>query len=116
MNGKTLYGLCDSGNLFRTVISEECLYKLGLTRADLKPYGMSHVSTAKKGAALEILGETKRPIKIRLCGSQKCYKIKVVVIKNLAHPINLSGPFFKKNKIDQIHSTSSLSALSLIHI
>jgi hypothetical protein len=70
--------LLDSGNIWRNVMSERLLKKLGMEPKDLQPLSISKIQTAKMGASLEVRG--------------------------LTHDLNLSGPFLRQNKIDQIHS------------
>ena len=101
--------LVDSGNLWRTVISEAMLTRLGLSTADLRPiHGVTTVGTAKKGEQLTSLGELRRPVTIRLGGLGAVYRIRPAVIQGLAMDVNLSGPFLRTHGIDQLHSEDAL--------
>jgi hypothetical protein len=62
--------LVDSGNVWRSVMSERLLKKLGLGPDDLQPLSISKIQMAKMGASLEILGELKTRVQLQLGGCE----------------------------------------------
>ena len=108
VNGVATTALVDSGNLWRNVISEEFFKALGLTRKDLVRLRQTTVGTAKSGANLEVLGETRSSLRMRLAGLDTKFSFKPVVLRGLSMPINIGGPFLKRHGIDQIHSKNCL--------
>ena len=119
INNWSCSALVDSGNVYRTVISDEFAFKLGLKADDIQPLARETVHTAKKGGVLEILGETKKALKMQIYpeagrGSgedeKECvsFDIRPVIVKDLGMAINISGPFLKKFNIDQLHSKDAL--------
>ena len=84
--------LVDSGNMFRNVISYQFLQKMGLSESDLRPISDTTVGTAKKGDRLQVLGETKKTLPLRLGGLPFSFKIRPAVIKGLSMEVNLCGP------------------------
>lgn len=101
--------MVDSGNLWRTIISPAFLRKLGYTLGDLRPVpGLTRLGTAKKGATLGILGQLKHNLAVRFEVDGTIFKVCPVVVEGLTMDMNLSGPFLKMHRIDQIHSQDSL--------
>ena len=101
--------LVDSGNVWRNAISAKFMKKLGLTTDDLRPLSTKTIGTAKTGASLTVLGEVKTSLRLKLGGgTDKTFKTRPVVIQGLSMPLNISGPFLKLHKIDQLHSKDSL--------
>jgi hypothetical protein len=103
--------LLDSGNVWRSVISENFLTKLGLDRAHLRPIPHKSVGTAKTNSNLIILGELIKPLYINIAGLNTKMKIRPVVLEGLAMNINLSGPWMKMNNLDQIHSENAIRVM-----
>jgi hypothetical protein len=101
--------LVDSGNVWRSAISADFCRQLGLAAKDLSPIHTKRLGTARSGVHLTVLGELTLPLKITMGGLLDEFKFKPVVISGLAMPINISGPFLKTHKIDQLHSSDSLS-------
>jgi hypothetical protein len=95
--------LLDSGNVWRNVMSERLLKKLGLGPNNLQSLSISKIQTAKIGASLEILGELKKRVHLQLGGCQTRFRCRPVVVRGLTHDLNLSGPFLRQNQIDQLH-------------
>ena len=63
----TVTCMMDSGNLWRSALSWDLAQKLGLTPKDIKPIpGYSKIGTAAKGGQLEVMGETKKKLRINL--------------------------------------------------
>lgn len=109
VGGVCTRAMVDSGNLWRNVISTEFMAKLGYTREDLRPVaGSQRVSTARKGATLEIWGELPRNVKLRLGTHHTTFLTRPVVLNGLTMDFNISGPFLKKYHIDQLHSQDCL--------
>lgn len=98
----------DSGNVYRNVASPSFLSRLRLNRHHLRKVEHATVQTAKKGAALEVWGETKYPLKLRFAGLATVFKTRLVIVRGLSHELNLCGPFLKRHQIDQIHSQNAL--------
>lgn len=101
-------GLVDSGNLWRNAISPSLLSALGLSDDDLAPLTTKRLNTAKKGAQLVVKGELKRPIQLELPGVSRKFATRPIVIEGLSMELNISGPFLKLHKIDQIHTRNCL--------
>ena len=109
VNGVEVLALVDSGNLFRTVISQNFLEQLGFSVKDLVPLPASvSLSTAKEGQQLEILGETKHDLHLYLGGGRTRFRFRPVVLRDLNMPLNLSAYFLKKHSMDQLHGTGRL--------
>jgi hypothetical protein len=89
-------------------MSEQLLKKLGLGHNDLQPLSISKIQTGKMGASLEILGELKTRVQLRLGGCKTLFRCQPVVVRGLTHDLNLSGPFLRQNRIDQLHSRDAL--------
>ena len=105
----TVTCMMDSGNLWRSALSWDLARKLGLTPKDIKPIpGYSKIGTAAKGGQLEVMGETKKKLRINLGGGTKDILCRPVIIRNLSMSCNLSGPFLKKNKIDLLHTGDAM--------
>ena len=98
--------LVDSGNLYRTCISLEAANKMNLK---LRNAPIRSLGTADKNADLSVIGETAKPIHIRLGEHNTKFKIRPIVIKNLSHPMNISARFLQRFHIDQLHSQNCLS-------
>ena len=109
INGLAGIALMDSGNTWRTVISEHFAMILGLNlELDLRPLKHKKIGTAKANETLEIVGETKQFMHLAFLHCPTKFKFRPVVIKGLAMPINISGPFMKTHHIDQLHSQNAL--------
>ena len=107
LDGKKTTAFIDSGNVFRSVISENFFKTLGGRR--LKPLAMEAIGTAHQGAKLQVLGELATPLKMTVPSINKSYTFHPVVIRGLAMPINISGPFMRANSWDEIHSRNCLN-------
>jgi hypothetical protein len=75
---------------------------------DLQTLSISKIRTAKMGASLDILGELKTRVQLRLGGCKTRFRCRPVVVRGLTDNLNLSGPFLRQNQIDQLHSRDSL--------
>ena len=105
----TVTAMMDSGNLWRSALSWDLAQKLGLTPKDIRPIpGYSKIGTAARGGQLEVMGETRKKLRINLGGGTKDILCKPVIIRNLSMSCNLSGPFLKKNKIDLLHTGDAM--------
>ena len=92
--------------MFRSVISENFYKTLGGQR--LRPLSLGVIGTAHQKATLQVLRELEKPLKMTIPSLNKSYAFQPVVIRGLAMPINMSGPFMKKNRWDEIHSENCL--------
>ena len=109
INGVHTFAFMDSGNCLPNVISEDFSSRLGFQRKDLKPIPkLQRVGTAKASSHLTVLGTTPSALKLRLGGSQRKISFRPLVIENLAMDVNLSGPFMRRARIDQLHSEGVL--------
>lgn len=89
-------------------MSEGLMAKLGKSKADLVPVkGAGTVGTAKEGSGLKVLGRLKEPLQLQL-GAGIVLRTRPIVLRGLAMPLNLSGPYLKAQGIDQIHSKDCL--------
>ena len=101
----TVEGMLDSGNLWRSALSWEMAQKMGINKKDLRAVpGYSTIGTAAEEGKLEVLGETIRKVRINLGGGTADITCRPVVIKNLSMPLNISGPFMRRNQIDILHN------------
>jgi hypothetical protein len=66
------------------------------------------LGTAKEGAALEILGETPAPVKMKIGSLDRVFQFKPIVVRGLTMDLNISGPFLQQHGIDQLHSRGCL--------
>jgi hypothetical protein len=82
--------LLDSGNVWRNVMSERLLKKLGKGPKDLQPLSISKIQTAKMGASLEIMGELKQRIYLQLGVCETRFRCRPVLVRGLTHDLNLS--------------------------
>ena len=101
--------MLDSGNTWRSAISRRLCRRLGIDVKTLLPLPNSKLGTAKEGDHLVILGEVPRAIKLQVRGTGSTFSFRPIVIDHLAMDVNLSGPWLKQNRWDQIHSSDSLS-------
>lgn len=67
-----------------------------------------NLQTAKEGSAMTILGETEKPVRMRLGHIRRVFQFHPVVVQGLTMPLNISGPFLQKYGIDQINSRRTL--------
>ena len=101
--------MIDSGNLWRNAMSEELMLQLGLSHKDLRPIqGFQTIGTAKEDARLMVLGEFKRPLRVRLGGMGATYNIRPIVLRGLRMGLNIGGPFLREHAMDQLHSENVL--------
>ena len=83
--------------------------KIGLCKDQLcRLPGLDEVGTAKTGASMRVVGQTIQPLTLRVAGLAKALRFRPVVLDGLDMDLNLSGPFLKENKIDQLHSEDCL--------
>ncbi len=108
VNNVPSLALIDSGNLWHTIISEKMMNKLQIAKDELRPLSITSLSTAKEGVTLQVLGKTKKDVKLMIGNCHKPFYLRPVVIKGLAMDVNLSLPFLTANKIDQLHSRGAL--------
>ena len=107
IKGIECYALVDSGNLFRTCISEHLMNKLNVKLEDLSGI-TDKVGTAKKGDKLQVLGEFPHHVYIKLGESSTRFKTRPVVVRDLNMPMNLSAKFLKMHNMSQLHGSGKL--------
>ena len=112
VRGMECHALIDSGNTWRSVISEKFMRELGLNGTDLQPLKGSDsdtvITTAKKGERLECLGETRNCLYVSLGGMETKFKFRPAVIKDLSMSLNLGSHFLHRHRMDQLHSTHEI--------
>jgi hypothetical protein len=113
INNVSCAAFVDSGNVYRTVISEEFAKQLNIYPKDLLPLPIDNVHTAQKNSALHVLGETKKLLRLTVYPStgnrdSVTFNIRPAVIRQLGMHVNISGPFLKQHGIDQLHSQDAL--------
>ena len=91
--------LIDSGNTWKSAISEEFADRLGIEKKDLKAIPVQGLKTAAGEEGLQVLGETKHHLYISLDTMTSKLKFKPAVIRGLSMHVNISGPFLKKHHI-----------------
>jgi len=98
----------DSGNEWRTVISETLRHKLKLTTTPFR--GPQNIGTAKAGTTLKILGVLAQPIHFHFRDNPNAgiFSILPLVLQGLAMDINISGPFMQHHGIIQNHQQGCL--------
>ncbi len=108
LRGTNCAALIDSGNLWRSVISEKLASTLGLGKQSIRPITTKTVGTAKAGAALTVLGELKRPLQLRVAQTGQTFPFKPAVVRGLDMSVNISGPWLQRHGWDHIHSRGQL--------
>ena len=97
--------LLDTGNLYRSAISEELYRKLPERYRELKPLDKQTCPTANAAdVGMTVLGELKMKIPLQLANCKSEFTIKPVVLRGLSHPFNLGWDYMSKNCIDPIPS------------
>ncbi len=100
--------LSDSGNLWRSVISERLAKTLGMGKHHLQPLATKAIGTAKQGADLAVLGELKRALQLKVAQMGQTFSFRPAVVRGLDRAINLSGPWLRHHGWDHLHSRSQL--------
>ena len=100
--------LLDSGNVWRSAISKEFFLSLGYSLDDIRPLKTKTLGTAKEGSSLLVLGEPVRSLHFSLGTSRTKFKFLPIIVAGLSTDVNISGPFLKANKMDQLHSNDCL--------
>jgi len=103
-----LHAYVDAGNTFACVISERLMKQLQLKEEDLEPLNHVAVGTADENTKLKLKGQLKTSLTLRPSGTNLKFKIRPVVVQDLAMDLNLSGPFLTKNRIVQDHGIGVL--------
>jgi hypothetical protein len=108
--GTPTKALIDSGNEWRTVISDTLAARLGFRRKDLKKLSVSPVGTARKGTNLQILGEIPTVLFMQFTAAPRLQPLMIrpAVVEGLAMECNISGPFLKGHEIDHLHTKDAL--------
>jgi transposase InsO family protein len=86
------------------VISARFLKKLGLTTDDLRPLETKAVGTAKANSSLRVLGETKQILRLKTLFPEFSFEFQPAVVEGMSMDVNISGPWMKAHKWDQLHS------------
>ena len=104
-----MHAVVDSGNLFRSCISKDFFHRLGYADTDLDKDSTDHnVTTAASGGpGLKVLGQPRQAFVCTVLdekGKTVTFRIRPVVIENLAMDMNLSGGFLCRSKWDYLVS------------
>ena len=114
VNDVSCSALVDSGNVYRTVISETFAKLLRIDPRDLVPLVHDSVQTADKDGKLQVLGEVPRDLRFTVypvgheADQGVTFRLRPAVVRGLGMMVNLSGPFLKAAHIDQLHSQDAL--------
>ena len=100
--------MIDSGNTWRSALSKGFFLSLGFTEADIRPVSVKKLGTAKEGASLKVLGESKQTMYLSTRHSKTKFCFNPIIVDGLSHPVNISGPFLVANKWDNMHSEGGL--------
>ena len=103
----TTAAFIDSGNTFANVISPQTMVALGISPSQLEPVPQLSVGTAAAGKRMKVLGQAPR-IDLQLGEHPAKFRIRLLVLQGLVHPVNICGPFLAWAGIDQIHSKGVL--------
>ena len=90
LDGIRTDAIIDSGNTWRSAISEEMALRLGYSRNSLHPLSMNELDSAADDQKLTLLGETPLPVLLRV--RQTSLELQPIVIKGLRADLNISGP------------------------
>ena len=110
LNNKTFIALLDSGNLCNNVINMQTLDKLGLSiQNDVEPIeDLPRLGTAKSGSSLIVKGIVRKPLKLQFGNHTSIFLTRPLVCSGLSMDLNISGPFMKKIKLDQLHAENCI--------
>ena len=108
LDGHPCHALVDSGNLWRSVISDQFAKTLGLGTKHIRPLDQGTVGTAKEGASLRVLGETRQPLSLRIAQTGQTFRFTPAVVKGLSMDVNLSHPWLAVRGWDHLHSEGCL--------
>ena len=108
LHGVPIKALVDSGNLWRSAISDTLAKQLGFPLQQLRELPVTTIHTAKEGTELTILGELPHAVKLQIGSCPQLFKLKPVVIQGLSMPFNISGPFLQANQIDLLNTRGCL--------
>ena len=108
LDGHHCHALVDSGNLWKDVISDKFAKVLGLGPKQLRPATQHRVGTAKDGAELQVMGEVRTPIAMRIAQTGQLFRFRPAVIKGLSMDVNISQGWLAQHKWDHYHSTGHL--------
>ena len=87
--------LVDSGNCFRSCISEEVYAKLPPHLQELV-VDPSETATSADSSPLRILGSLKHPLAFSIKGNKRRFHVRFYVLKGLSHSVNLGWGFMKQ--------------------
>jgi len=90
LDGVKVSATIDTGNTWRSAISDSLARRLGYDLQSLHPILESDIETAGADTKLSILGETPEPVFMRV--RQLSAEIQPIVVKDLAADFNISGP------------------------
>ena len=91
-------GMLDTGNTFYSVMSEELARAVGADLDNLRRVpGKETVGTASDGEELEVIGQVRKRLAMRLSAATRPLYIKPMVVRGLSMTLNLSGPWMAKH-------------------
>ncbi len=90
-------------------MSEDFATRIGIRASDLRPLQQhTQVTSVTVGADLQVLGETKELILMKLRHTGRVYATRPAVIRGMHSAFNLSGPWVKTMGWDDLHSKGCL--------
>ena len=91
-------GMCDTGNTFHSVISEDLASAVGVNLDDLRQVsGKETVGTASEGEELTVLGQVRKRLVMKLSANTRPIYIRPMVVQGLSMALNLSGPWMARH-------------------
>jgi hypothetical protein len=108
VNGKAVLALIDSGNSWRSAISEDFFFSLGFEATDITPIRQQSLTTAKQGANLDVLGKCRVKMTLTSPGNRTKWTFNPIIVRSLAMDCNLSGSYLMRNKWDHLYSRHAL--------
>ena len=92
--------MIDTGNTFHSVMSEKLAKAIGVDVNNLRRIpGKDRVGTAGEGEELEVLGQVRKRLTMRLTAHTRPLYIRPMIVKGLSMNLNLSGPWMSANKM-----------------
>ncbi len=90
-------------------MSEDFATRIGIRTSDLRPLQQNtRVTSVRAGADLHVLGETNKPLIMKLKHTGKTYATRPAIIRGMHSAFNLSRPWLKTMGWDDLHSQGCL--------
>ena len=105
----------DSGNTWKSAISEETMHILGFNHNDLISVTGVTLGTAHAHTKLEVMGILQGKIMLTVGNNKEEFAFNPIVIKNLSMAVNISKQFMVENEWDQLHSRNAVRISGRMH-